>query len=84
MRNVAMGCIVLFTMAGTAFSEELKQLRKEVAVDLGGSVSLKIVLIPAGEFKMGSGESSEDTAAFFNNTYGDGLLKADLFKGEHP
>ena len=31
---------------------------------------MKLTLIPAGEFKMGSGESAEDTAAFFNKNYG--------------
>ncbi len=83
MRNVVIGCIVLFTMAGTAFSET-KNPPKELTVDLGGRVKLKMVLIPAGEFKMGSGESAEDTAAFFNKTHGLDLLKADDFKNEHP
>jgi hypothetical protein len=32
---------------------------------------MKLTLIPAGEFKMGSGESAEATAAFFNKTYGE-------------
>ena len=48
------------------------------------SIGMKLVLIPAGEFMMGSGESAEDTAAFFNRTYGEDDLKADLFKDEHP
>ena len=48
------------------------------------SVGMKLTLIPAGEFMMGSGESAEDTAAFFNKTYGENLLKADDFKNEHP
>jgi formylglycine-generating enzyme required for sulfatase activity len=43
-----------------------------------------MVLIPAGEFKMGSAESAKDTAAFFNKTYGEDFLKADYFKDEHP
>jgi formylglycine-generating enzyme required for sulfatase activity len=43
-----------------------------------------MILIPAGEFQMGSGESAEATAAFFNKTYGEDLLNADFFKNEHP
>ena len=83
MRNFVIGCIVLFTMAGTAFSET-KEPPKKIAVDLGGGVKLKMVLIPAGEFKMGSGESAEATAAFFKKTYGEDFLTADFFKDEHP
>ena len=64
MRNFVIGCIVFFTMVGIAFSET-KEPPKKLAADLGGGVKLKMVLIPAGEFKMGSGESAEDTAAFF-------------------
>ena len=43
-----------------------------------------MVLVPAGEFKMGSGESAEATAAFFNKIYGEDLAQADWFKDEHP
>jgi len=57
---------------------------KELTVDLGGGVKMEMVLTPAGEFKMGSGESAEATAAFFNKTYGEDFLKADFFKNEHP
>jgi len=69
-------------MAGTAFSET-KEPPKKLAADLGGGVKMEMVLIPAGELKMGSGESAEATAAFFN-AYGEDVLKADWFKGEHP
>ena len=48
------------------------------------SLGMKLALIPAGEFKMGSGESAEETVAFFNKTYGGDRLKADFFKGDHP
>jgi len=55
-----------------------------VSAEITNSIGMKLVLIPAGEFKMGSGESAEATAAFFNKTYGEDLLKADFFKDEHP
>ena len=48
------------------------------------SIGMKLTLIPSGEFMMGSGESAEDTAAFFNKTYGEDFLNADFFKDEHP
>ena len=83
MRNFVIGCIMFLAMAGTAFSEA-KEPPKKLAVDLGGGVKLDMTLIPAGEFKMGSGESAEDTAAFFNKTYGKDFLTADFFKDEHP
>ena len=47
MRNFVIGCIVLFTMAGTAFSET-KEPPKKLAVDLGGGVEMELVLIPSG------------------------------------
>ena len=83
MRNVVIGSIVLFAMAGTAFSET-KEAPKKLSVDLGGGAKMEMTLIPAGEFKMGSGELAEGTAAFFNKTYGENILTADLFKDEHP
>ena len=48
------------------------------------SIGMKLTLVPAGEFMMGSGESAEETAAFFKKNYGVDLLKADFFKDEHP
>ena len=43
---------------------------------------MKLTLIPSGELMMGSGESAEDTAAFFNKTYGeDDLSRECLAKG---
>ncbi|MGO8751456.1 MAG: formylglycine-generating enzyme family protein [Thermoguttaceae bacterium] len=83
MRNFVVGCIVLFAVAGTAFSET-KDPPKKLAVDLGGGVKMEMVLIPAGEFMMGGGESAKATAAFYNKTFGDDSQKADFFKDEHP
>ncbi|MGD0900219.1 MAG: formylglycine-generating enzyme family protein [Thermoguttaceae bacterium] len=56
---------------------------RELTVDLGKGVKLKMVLIPAGEFMLGNGESAEATATFFNKTYGIDL-NADYFKDEYP
>ncbi len=88
-RQVWTVALVVLTALGSltlATAQESKEAggEKQIAVDLGGGVKLKMVLIPAGEFKMGSGESAEATAAFFNKTYGEDLLKADFFKDEHP
>jgi formylglycine-generating enzyme required for sulfatase activity len=83
MRNFVTGCILLFAMAGIAYSET-KEPPKKLVADLGGGVKMELVLIPAGEFKMGSGESAEESAAFFKKTYGEDFLTADFFKDEHP
>ena len=49
------------------------------------SIGMKLTLVPPGEFMMGSKESAEETAAFFEKTYdevwGSG---ADTFKDEYP
>jgi formylglycine-generating enzyme required for sulfatase activity len=47
-------------MAGTTFSQEPKQPRKEITVDLGKGVKMALVMIPAGEFMMGSPDSDKD------------------------
>jgi formylglycine-generating enzyme required for sulfatase activity len=83
MRNFVIGCIVLFTTAGTAFSET-KEPPKKLAVDLGGGVKMEMVLIPPGEFKMGSDESAEETAAFFEKKYGFESLSRVPFENEYP
>jgi hypothetical protein len=43
MRNVVIGYIVLFTMAGTAFSAT-QEPPKKLTVDLGGRVKMELVL----------------------------------------
>ena len=52
MRNVTIGCLMLFAMAGTGCSET-KEPPTTLAVDLDGGVKLDLVLIPAGSFTMG-------------------------------
>jgi formylglycine-generating enzyme len=88
-QEVAKVAIVVLAALGRlsiAAAQEPKEAGndKQITVDLGGGVKLKMVLIPAGEFMMGSGESAEATAAFFNKTYGEDLLNTHLFKDEHP
>ena len=41
---------------------DTRSRRKEIAVDLGNGVKLEMVLIPAGEFLMGSPDSDKDAA----------------------
>jgi formylglycine-generating enzyme len=48
------------------------------------SVGMKLTLIPAGEFMMGSGESAEAVTAFFEDNYNQIFKTGDVFKDEHP
>ena len=48
------------------------------------SIGMKLALVPSGEFQMGSNESAEATAAFFNRIYGKRILQAFMFNDEHP
>ena len=57
-----MWSIVLLAMAGTANSGTVNR-PKELTVDVGGGVKLEMVLIPAGEFMMGTPNSDQDTLA---------------------
>ena len=77
--------------AEKSVSGEPQDPPKKQAADLGGGVKMELVLIPAGKFRMGSGESAQDTAAYFNKTYrgnfpadGMGGLEANFFENEHP
>jgi formylglycine-generating enzyme len=57
----------------------------QVAIrEITNSIGMKLVLIPAGEFMMGSGESAEATAAYFKNKYSMEMKAAEGFNKEHP
>ena len=89
LRQVSAVTLVLLVVLGSCNLAPAQQAKEgggenQMAVDLGGGQKLKMILIPAGEFMMGSGKSAEATAAFFNKTYGVDALKADFFKDEHP
>jgi len=77
--------------AEKSVSDEPQDPPKKQAADLGGGVEMELLLIPAGKFKMGSGESPAETAAYFNKAYrenfpadGMGGLEANFFENEHP
>ena len=57
---------------------------KIVIKQITNSIGMKLTRVPSGEFMMGSKESAEAEAAFFNKTYGENSLQADWFKDEHP
>jgi formylglycine-generating enzyme len=81
--------LVLLTVLGSlalATAQEPKQAggEKQIAVDLGGGVKLKMVLIPAGEFMMGNGESAKATAAFFTGKPHGEYLTVRHFQDEQP
>ena len=80
--KVALVVVAALGSLPTAATQESKAAGGEKQIT--NSIGMKLTLIPAGEFKMGSRESAEDTAAFFNKTYGGDAIKAEWFKGEHP
>ena len=93
MKNWLPRSVVILASVAAAWSQGAEQSPKagadgktppkELTVDLGGGVKMKMVLIPAGEFMMGSGESEKDTAAFLNKTYGEAIFDSTDFQDEH-
>ena len=71
-RQLATVALVALTALGS-----LTLATAQESKDAGGnkpitnSIGMKLMLIPSGEFMMGSRESAEDTAAFFNKIYGE-------------
>jgi formylglycine-generating enzyme required for sulfatase activity len=58
--------------------------KPDTTKQITNSIGMKLTLIPSGEFVMGSGESAEATAWFFNKAYGEDLLTAGVFRYEQP
>ena len=82
LRTLALVVLTALGSVALAMAEQAKEAgaQKQITTSIG----MKLVLIPAGEFMMGSGESAEETAAFFKKTYGVDFLQADDFRAEHP
>jgi formylglycine-generating enzyme required for sulfatase activity len=80
--TVALVALAALSSLRVAIAQESKEAGSLKRIT--NSIGMKLVFIPAGEFKMGSGESAEATAAFFNKTYGEDFLNAAFFKDEHP
>jgi len=76
----ALAGLVMIPVARAGENQPTVQRPKELTLDCGKAVSLKLVLIPAGEFKMGGDEPPEQVARKCN-----GLpAKAEWFQDEQP
>ena len=77
--------LTVFGAVSVATAQEPKQADGEQK-QITNSIGMKLTLIPPGEFKMGSGESAEETATFFRKNYAFDFLPRpqDAFEGEHP
>jgi formylglycine-generating enzyme len=80
--SAALMALVAFGNVTLALAQDPKAASSEKQIT--NSIGMKLILIPSGEFQMGSSEPAEATAAFFNKAYGKDLLNADHFKHEHP
>jgi len=61
-------------------SMDTAELPREIVADLGEGVTMKLVLIPPGQFLMGSGESPQEVAKAFQPHE----VRARWFRFEHP
>jgi formylglycine-generating enzyme required for sulfatase activity len=73
-----MSLTILFSALFSQAEERDQAARQEL--DITNSIGMKLVLIPAGEFMMGSGEPAEELVKAFA-AYN---RKADYFKDEYP
>ena len=80
---VSLAAVVTLGIVGLALAQEQKKADGDLK-QITNSIGMKLTLIPAGEFMMGSGESALQTATFFKNNYGMDLLGQEDFMNEHP
>ena len=83
-RQLSAVALVAVTTLGSLPRATAAEPKADGPKQITNCIGMKLTLIPAGEFKMGSGESAEDTAAFFKKTYGGDLPPVDFLKTEHP
>ena len=76
--------VALVPLGSLSFAIADERMAASGEKQITNSIGMKLTLVPAGEFMMGSGESAEATAAFFKKNYGMDFLTADFFKDEHP
>jgi formylglycine-generating enzyme required for sulfatase activity len=76
--------VVPFTAAAARQHQETWAKHVGQPCEVTNSLGMKLVLIPAGEFKMGPSESAEDTATLFNKTDGEYYEAKSLFRDELP
>jgi formylglycine-generating enzyme len=80
----ATAAMVLVALGGLPLATAQESKEPGSKKQITNSIGMKLTLVPSGEFMMGSGESAEATAAFYNKTFGGDDLKAGFFKHEHP
>ena len=83
-RTCSTALMILAALGGftSAVAEEPKAAIGEKQIT--NAIGLKLTLIPSGEFMMGSGESAEETVAFYKKNYGMYNLTTDELEDEHP
>jgi formylglycine-generating enzyme required for sulfatase activity len=80
-----MALLLQSLLAGAAAFCDEGKIGGEPQKQFVNSIGMKLTLIPAGEFLMGSGETVEDLVTFFRNNYIEDLKATDLgFEDEHP
>ncbi len=83
LRQVSTVIILLLAALGHLAEATAAEPKAGGGVQITNSIGMKLTLIPSGEFMMGSKESGEAVAAFFEKYYKDAVLDPSLFWSEH-